>query len=98
MISNFGLIMLCTIIAIGTGVVIAVSKNEGRDNRENNKPNKATVVIYGVCAVIWTIRAIFEIAYQTFNDSVFWFLLNVLCAVVWIAAFIVNMKKYRSNN
>ena len=61
------------------------------------KPSRLTVILYGVCAVIWTIRAILEVAYQTYKDSVFWFVLNVLCAVIWIAAFVVNLKRYRAN-
>ncbi|MBQ9855072.1 MAG: hypothetical protein IJO53_02670 [Clostridia bacterium] len=61
------------------------------------KPSRLTVILFGVCAVIWTIRAILEVAYQTYNDSVFWFILNVLCAVLWIAAFILNLKRYRAN-
>ena len=61
------------------------------------KPSRLTVILFGVCAVIWTIRAILEVAYQTYNDSVFWFILNVLCAVIWIAAFIVNLKRFRAN-
>ncbi|MBQ3170042.1 MAG: hypothetical protein IJB99_09815 [Clostridia bacterium] len=61
------------------------------------KPSRLTVILFGVCAVIWTIRAILEVAYQTYNDSVFWFILNVLCAVIWIAAFILNLKRYRAN-
>ena len=61
------------------------------------KPSRLTVILFGVCTVIWTIRAILEVAYQTYNDSVFWFVLNVLCAVIWIAAFVVNLKRYRAN-
>jgi len=61
------------------------------------KPSRLTVILFGTCAVIWTIRAILEVVYQTYNDSVFWFTLNVLCAVIWIAAFVVNLKRYRSN-
>lgn len=36
-----------------------------------NKPSRVTLVLYAVCALIWTIRAIFEVIYQTYNDSVF---------------------------
>lgn len=50
-----------------------------------------------MCAVLWTIRAILEVLYQTYNDSMFRFVLNILCAVIWIAAFIVTLKRYRSN-
>ena len=61
------------------------------------QPRRLTVILFGACAVIWTIRAILEVVYQTYNDSVFWFVLNVLCAVIWIAAFVINLKRYRSN-
>jgi hypothetical protein len=26
-----------------------------------------------------------------------WFILNILCAVIWIVAFFVNLHRYRSN-
>ena len=60
-------------------------------------PSRLTVILFGMCAVIWTIRAILDVAYQTYNDSVIWFVLNVLCAVIWIAVFVVTLKKYRAN-
>ncbi len=56
-----------------------------------------TVILFGACAVIWTFRAILEVINQTYNDSVFGFVLNVLCAVIWIVAFVINLKRYRSN-
>ena len=61
------------------------------------KPDRLTVILFGVCAVLWTIRAVYEVAHQTYNDSVFWFILNVLCSVIWIAAFIAYLKRYRAN-
>ena len=61
------------------------------------KPSRLAVAIFGACAVIWAIRVILEIVYQTYNDSVFQFVLNILCTVIWIAAFVVNLKRYRSN-
>ena len=61
------------------------------------KPSRLAVILFALCAVIWSIRAILEVAYKTYNDSIFWFVLNVLCAVIWIAAFIVNLKRYRSS-
>ena len=60
------------------------------------KPSQLTVVLFGACAAIWTIRAILEVAFQTYRDSVFWFVMNILCAVIWIVAFAVNLKWYRS--
>jgi hypothetical protein len=61
------------------------------------KVSKFSVILYAICAVIWTIRAILEVADETYHDSAFWFVMNILCAVVWIGAFIVNLKRYRSD-
>lgn len=61
------------------------------------KVSRLSVIVYALCAVIWTIRVILEIIYSAYNDSTFWFVLNILCAILWIVAFIVNLKRYRSN-
>ena len=71
------------------------SVKKERDNMK--KPSRLGVILFGACAVIWSVRAILEVVYQTYHDSVFWFVLNVLCSVIWIAAFIVNLKRYRSH-
>ena len=60
------------------------------------KPSRLTVILYAVCALVWTIRAIQEVIYQTYNNSVFWFVLNILFTVIWIAAFVVTLKRYHS--
>ena len=61
------------------------------------KTSLAAVMLVGLAAVIWTIRVVLEIVLKTYNESVFLFVLNVLCSVVWIVSFIVNLKRYRSN-
>ena len=61
------------------------------------KPSLITVILFGWCAVIWTIRAIVEVASLTHNDSVFWVILNILCAIIWIVAFVINLKRYGAN-
>ncbi len=62
---------------------------------EKKTVGRIGVILYAVCAVLWTVRAILEVIYKTYNDSVFLFVLNILCAVVWILAFVVNLKRYR---
>ena len=62
-------------------------KNEGR----------LVVILLGLCSVIWTIRVICDVIYQTYGGSGFGFVLNILCALTWIASFIVNLNRYRSN-
>ena len=61
------------------------------------KTSLAAVILVGLAAVIWTSRVVLEIVLKTYNESVFLFVLNVLCSVVWIVSFIVNLKRYRSN-
>lgn len=61
------------------------------------KPSRFVVILYGACAVIWTARAVLEVVYQTYYDSVFWFVLNILCALLWIGAFFVSLRRYRFN-
>ncbi len=61
-------------------------------------PKLGTVILYGLCAVVWTVRVILGVVYKEYNDSVIFFVLNILCAVIWIAAFIKWLIKYRSNS
>jgi hypothetical protein len=61
------------------------------------KTSKFSIILYAICAVIWTIRVILEVVSGTYSDSDFWFVMNVLCALVWIGAFLVNLKRYRSD-
>ena len=60
------------------------------------KPKPITLVLYGLCAVIWSLRVIIGVVYKEYNCSFGFFTLNVLAALVWIAAFVKWMLKYRS--
>jgi uncharacterized protein with PQ loop repeat len=54
-------------------------------------------ILCGVAAVIWTIRAVLDIVYVTYHTSPVIPVLSVLCAVIWIVAFFVNLNRYRSS-
>ena len=60
------------------------------------KPKRNTLVLYGLCAVIWSLRVIIGVMYKEYDYSFGFFILNVLAALVWIAAFVKWMLKYRS--
>ena len=60
------------------------------------RPKPGTVILFGVCAVIWTIRVIAGVVYKEYLDSVFWFSLNAVCAVIWIVVFVKWLRRYRS--
>lgn len=66
--------------------------------KEKRAASLTSLILAGICAVIWTVRAILEIIFQTYRSSVFWFVLNLLCAVLWIVSFLVNFKRYRSSS
>ena len=56
-----------------------------------------TVFGFGLNALLWTIKAIVDVVYQTYNNSVLWSVLSILNAVLWNISFVVNLKRYRSN-
>ena len=57
------------------------------------KTSLLAVILYGICAVIWTVRVIVEIVYKTYNDSVFMFVLGIFCALIWICSFFILHEK-----
>jgi len=60
------------------------------------KTSRSTVILFGVCAVIWTVRAVVDVFNQIYNESIFLFMLDWLCALLWVAAFVGILRKYRS--
>lgn len=61
------------------------------------KPARLTVILYGLCAVVWTLRSIVAVIYKEYEISAFPFVLSILCTAIWIAAFIKWLIAYRSN-
>ncbi len=55
-----------------------------------------TVILYGLCAVVWTLRVILDIVYKQYDSAFAFFILRVLTAFIWIAAFVRWLLKYRS--
>ena len=61
------------------------------------KVSKMSVILFRLCAVLWTVRVILDVIYKTYSNSISTFVLNILCAVIWTAAFIANYKRYSSD-
>ena len=64
------------------------------------KANGISVIIFALCAIIWSIRAVIDLAdivNVTSIHSTAWVVGDVLCAVVWIAAFGVQLIRYCSH-
>lgn len=64
--------------------------------KDTKKVSLATVILNGLCAAIWILRAILAVVFREYTDSVFFFVLNVLCAVIWSGVFVKWLLKYRS--
>ena len=61
------------------------------------KPSRFVLMLYGACAVLWIIKVISDIVNQTIYAPGSGFVLNVICAIMWVVCFIVNLKRYLSN-
>ncbi len=53
------------------------------------------VVMCALAGLIWSVRAVIDVVYQIYNESAFLLCLDILCAVIWIVAFVVQFWKYR---
>lgn len=55
-----------------------------------------TLVIYGACAVIWTLLALSKFLQRSENDSLLIPLLFTLCALLWLVTFVARWRTNRS--
>jgi len=55
------------------------------------------VVLFAIAAVIWLIRVVVDVVYGVPDISVAVFLLDILCALVWIIAFCVQVFRWRAS-
>lgn len=60
------------------------------------KPKRITGILYGLCAVAWILRVIVGVVHKEYDYDSAFFTLNVLTALIWIAAFVKWMLKHRS--
>ena len=61
------------------------------------RTNQFVVIASGACAVIWVIKVILDVVNETIYDPSYWIVVNILCAALWIACFVVNLKRYLSD-
>lgn len=61
------------------------------------KPKDPTLVIYGACALIWTILTLMKIPGYMQDNSIILLILNAVCAVLWIIAFMLRYRELRRN-
>lgn len=61
------------------------------------KPKDSVLVIYGACALIWTILTLTKIPRYMEDNSIILLILNAVCAVLWIVAFVLRYRELRRN-
>ena len=62
------------------------------------KTQKATAVLYAICAVVWSVKAVLDIlAFVLHRESasVFMLILSIVCAVAWCIA---GIRPVRTRN
>lgn len=57
-----------------------------------------SVVLYGLCAVIWSIKAVYVVISTPSPTTSFLLASDIPCAIIWIAAFIVQIIRYKNFN
>ena len=58
---------------------------------------KKTMILYGVCAVLWTAFVVMDVMDRAYAEDVVQFALKAICLPVWIAGFVVMFKRYRKS-
>ena len=61
------------------------------------KPSVITLILFGLCAVLWSARCVADVICGEFRDPDVLFPMNVFCAAAWIAAFVLQLIRYRSH-
>lgn len=59
------------------------------------KPKDPTLVIYGACALIWTILTLMNLPRYIQGNSILFLILNAVCAVLWIVVFVLRYRELR---
>ena len=61
------------------------------------KGSLISVILFGICAVIWSAKAVYEAINTPYPTTPTLLILDVACAICWIVAFMASIKRYRSN-
>ena len=55
-------------------------------------------ILYWTCAVIWSINVGLHFYHDTFDFASFRVMLDIACALLWIAAAIIQTIRYKNQN
>jgi len=56
----------------------------------------SVLVVYGLLVALCTFRAIYSGIHKEYNESMFIFIINIVSAVFWLAAFIIRLVGFCS--
>ena len=55
---------------------------------------KKTMILYGACAALWTAIVVMDVVNRAYTEDMAMFVLKAVCLPVWIAGFVVMLKRY----
>ena len=90
-----------SLTVFGAGCIIkstSGSDPSGRAAKGGRSVKKciSTLVLYGLLFALCTFRAVYSGIHKDFNESTFIFVVNILSAVFWLAAFIIRLVSFCS--
>lgn len=53
-------------------------------------------VLFALAALIWVVRVVVDVIYGVPDLSMAVFLLDIVCALVWVIAFLVQLFRHRA--
>ena len=62
------------------------------------KTRLISVIIDGLCAIVWSVNVICGLVSKAYLTSSFSFIIDVLCAVCWIAAFVLRLVELKKSH
>lgn len=60
------------------------------------KKKRTTMILFGLCALIWSAKAVYEIVAMQNATAPVMLYLDAACALCWILTFAAAAKRYRS--
>lgn len=62
------------------------------------KVSLANVILYGACALLLGAKTVFEAVDKVYADKPAFFILDVVCTVLWITCFVISFCRFRSGD
>lgn len=66
-------------------------------NKDNKNVSKRSVILYSICAILWSLLVVMELVFKTYDESGAILPIFASCAIIWDIIAIKKYRIYRSN-